>query len=61
MFAQLHLVPTPDLSVEMLSTLSAVMLAQGQESIWNKTEQGDVKPYDHPFHSTCTPARAFQL
>ena len=40
MFAQLHQVPTPDLSVEMLSALSAIMLAQGQESIWNKTEQG---------------------
>ena len=39
-FAQLHQVPTPDLSVEMLSALSAIVLAQGQESIWNKTEQG---------------------
>ena len=40
MFSKLHQVPTPDLSVEMLSALSAIMLAQGQESIWNKTEQG---------------------
>ena len=40
MFAQLHQVPTPDLSVETLNALSAIMLAQGQESIWNKTEQG---------------------
>jgi len=39
-FSKLHQVPTPDLSVEMLSALSAIMLAQGQESIWNKTEQG---------------------
>jgi len=39
-FPQLHQVPTPDLSVEMLTALSAIMLAQGQESIWNKTEQG---------------------
>lgn len=42
-FAQLHQVPTPDLSVEMLSALSAIMLAQGQESIWNKTEQDKMK------------------
>ena len=42
MFAQLHQVPTPDLSVEMLNALSAIMLAQGQESIWNKTEQGQL-------------------
>ena len=39
-FPLLHQVPTPDLSVEMLTALSAIMLAQGQESIWNKTEQG---------------------
>ena len=39
-FPQLHQVPTPDLSVEMLTVLAAIMLAQGQESIWNKTEQG---------------------
>lgn len=42
MFAQLHQVPTPDLSVETLNALSAIMLAQGQESIWNKTEQGQL-------------------
>ena len=47
MFAQLHQVPTPDLSVEMLSALSAIMLAQGQESIWNKTEQGDLQTCNH--------------
>ena len=40
MFPQLHQVPTPDLSVEMLTVCAAIMLAQGQESIWNKTEQG---------------------
>ncbi|XP_073236659.1 programmed cell death 6-interacting protein-like [Porites lutea] len=42
-FAQLHQVPTPDLSVETLNALSAIMLAQGQESIWNKTEQDKMK------------------
>ncbi|KAJ7384190.1 Rhophilin, Rho GTPase binding protein [Desmophyllum pertusum] len=42
-FPQLHQVPTPDLSVEMLVALSAIMLAQGQESIWNKTEQDKMK------------------
>ena len=44
-FPLLHQVPTPDLSVEMLTALSAIMLAQGQESIWNKTEQGTILYY----------------
>ena len=39
-FPELHQVPTPDLSIEMLNALSSVMLAQGQESIWHKTENG---------------------
>ena len=39
-FAELHHVPTPDLSVESLSALSSIMLAQGQEAIWLKTEKG---------------------
>ncbi|RMX52510.1 hypothetical protein pdam_00015525 [Pocillopora damicornis] len=42
-FPQLNQVPTPDLSVEMLTFCGAVMLAQGQESIWNKTEQDKMK------------------
>lgn len=42
-FPELHQVPTPDLSVEMLTFCGAVMLAQGQESIWNKTEQDKMK------------------
>ena len=56
MFPQLNQVPTPDLSVEMLTFCGAVMLAQGQESIWNKTEQGNViqlsylKYLVNPFH-----------
>jgi hypothetical protein len=39
-FPQLHQVPTPDMAIEMLNALSSVMLAQGQESIWHKTEKG---------------------
>ncbi|KXJ05841.1 Programmed cell death 6-interacting protein, partial [Exaiptasia diaphana] len=42
-FPQLHQVPTPDLSLEMLNALSSVMLAQGQESIWHKTENDKMK------------------
>ena len=39
-FPQLHQVPTPDMAIEMLNALSSVMLAQGQEAIWHKTEKG---------------------
>lgn len=53
MFSKLHQVPTPDLSVEMLSALSAIMLAQGQESIWNKTEQGAMTATNLVFIDDC--------
>ncbi|XP_032218255.2 programmed cell death 6-interacting protein [Nematostella vectensis] len=42
-YAQLHQVPTPDMSVEMLNALGSIMLAQGQESIWFKTEHDKMK------------------
>lgn len=57
MFARLHVVPTPDLSVEMLTALSAIMLAQGQESIWNKTEQGYLQTYFRDFNGVLIPCQ----
>ena len=44
-FSVLHQVPTADLSIESLSALMAIMLAQAQEAFCLKAIQGTAYPY----------------
>ena len=39
-FPQLNTLPTPDLSVDCLTTLSAIMLAQAQDCFYQKASDG---------------------
>ena len=49
-FPQMNTLPTPDLSVDCLATLSAIMLAQAQDCFYQKASAGKSSL---PFYFTC--------